>query len=277
MINILYAYPYIEEKGLLSLYRYKNEIRFLLDSGAFTAFKSGIKIEIDRYIDFIKALPVRPYQYFTLDVIGDPAKTRKNYERMLSKGLKPIPVFTRGEDINIIDYFYSTSDIVGIGSLVGTRDNKQFLKFTMENGIKGRKCHWLGFTVDNFIRYYKPFMVDCSSWINGQQYGNMNLLDFETGKIIIFHRKTFKTKPGYKVMRLIERYGYDIEQIKREKNWHGGAGKSISSTISSMSWIELMVNYERKYNTKLFLVCTIEHHVDGLIYCYNRLKNLKII
>jgi len=38
-----------------------------------------------------------------------------------------VPIFTRGEDPSVLDDYYKTSDVVGIGGLVGTQGNKGFV------------------------------------------------------------------------------------------------------------------------------------------------------
>lgn len=97
-LNILIAYPYFNSKIIQELTPLIDEghCRFLLDSGAFSCDTLGIKITVDDYCRFLDNLPVKPWRYFMLDVVGDPEKTIKNYEIMLSRGYTPIPVFTRG-------------------------------------------------------------------------------------------------------------------------------------------------------------------------------------
>ena len=79
-LNILVAYPYMNPQVIESLRRCGSWLRFTLDSGAFTAWKAGKPIELDDYCRFLEQLPIKPWRYFTLDVIGNPDGTLKNYE-----------------------------------------------------------------------------------------------------------------------------------------------------------------------------------------------------
>ena len=110
-LNILIAYPYFQKTPdayIKSLNRVNGKFRFLLDSGAFTAWKAGNEIHIDDYCNFVENLKIKPWRYFTLDKIGDPIGTQKNYEIMLKRGFNPIPIFTRGESLSVLEDFYKT-------------------------------------------------------------------------------------------------------------------------------------------------------------------------
>ncbi len=154
-LNILVAYPYINKMMIETVTEHEGSIRWLVDSGAFTAWKAGKEVSIDAYCKFIEGLPVAPWRYFTLDVIGNPKASMANYEVMLKRGFNPIPIFTRGEDPSVLDEYYKTSDVVGVGGLVGTKGNKGFVNGIMKH-VGGRKVHWLGFTNAEYIKHYKP-------------------------------------------------------------------------------------------------------------------------
>ena len=156
-LNILVAYPYMKSGVINILHENSEKIDFLLDSGAFTAWKAGQSINVIDYINFIKSLPFTPWRFFNLDVIGDAKASDINHRAMMEHGLNPIPIFTRGDDISSIDEMYRHSDIVGIGGLVGTSGNKGFVKSVMKV-VGDRKCHWLGFNAKEFIAHYKPYM-----------------------------------------------------------------------------------------------------------------------
>lgn len=168
-LNILISYVYMTDRlvGLLS--KHKKDIRLLIDSGAFTAWKAGKRIKLGDYMNFIKTLPIKPWRYFTLDVIGDPKRTWDNYQKMLDEGLKPVPIFTRGDDFKMLDKYYETSDLVAIGGLVGTPHNKGYVKRMMRE-VGDRKVHWLGFTKMEYVQYYKPYSVDSSGYCHSVRY-----------------------------------------------------------------------------------------------------------
>ena len=230
------------------LYASRDTCRFVLDSGAFTAWKSGKPIVLDDYCRFIETLPFRPWKYFALDVIGDPEATMKNYQIMLDRGLTPIPIFTRGDDIKVIDEYYKTSDVVGLGGLVGTPGNKGYVKSIMRV-IGNRKVHWLGFTNFNFIHHYKPYMCDSSSFAAGVRYARISLF-FEPNIWVNFGKSSDLSKYAH----LIREYGFDPLLFKNKHTWvNSGSGKNAIEYINILSHVRYQHYLYKKYNTLYFM------------------------
>jgi hypothetical protein len=227
-------------------------IRFVLDSGAFTAWKAGKSIELDDYCRFIESLPFKPWRYFTLDVIGNPEASMKNYEAMLKRGFKPIPIFTRGEDPSVINDYYKTSDVVGIGGLVGTPNNKGFVNGIMKH-IKDRKVHWLGFTSMDFIKYYKPYMCDSSSWESGARYGVAKIY-MGQGRFATVKRTDFAKKQKQEIIQRIRHLGINPSDLIKNAGWAGGP--SASRNLCAASAVNLSSELEIKLGVKMFNALT---------------------
>jgi hypothetical protein len=247
----------------------QNDIRFLLDSGAFTAWKAGKPIHLDDYCRFIESLPFKPWRYFTLDVIGDPHASLKNYETMLKRGFNPIPIFTRGEDIKMIDEYYKTSDVVGIGGLVGTPGNKGFVKGIM-NVIGNRKVHWLGFTEKNFVKHFKPFSCDSSSLTMAGRFASVELFDKKNGQWIKIGKDTFIVKPKPEIKTLIESYGFNITTFSQKSNWHEPVG--LSMKLSFKSHVRASIEYHKRLNVFYFLApigSVVQPHFNRILDAYN--------
>lgn len=273
--NMLIAYPYLK-KPCMDEIKLLSDSRVVIDSGAFTAWKAGKVIDINEYCSFIKNLPFEPWKYFMLDVIGDPIKTKKNYEIMLRQGLNPIPIFTRGDDIKELDEYYKTSDIVGIGGLVGTKQNRGFVKGIMEK-VKGRKVHWLGFTNANYISYYKPYMCDSSSWVSPLKFGCLKIY---TGK------GEFKTvakidcikKPSKEIEDLIKAYGEDPQLLKYSSQWvNSGKGDSVMEKITMKSFPLFQYDINKNFNTKYFLAVASSLQIRLLHQGFKFWKNKGVI
>jgi hypothetical protein len=253
-LNILVAYPYLKPNVIAELEKNKQRVRFLLDSGAFTAWKSGKEIHVDEYCKFIESLPTKPWRYFTLDKIGDPEGSLKNYEIMLSRGFNPIPIFTRGEDIKMIDHYYKTSDVVGIGGLVGTQGNKGFVKGIMKI-IGDRKAHWLGFNSKEFISHYKPYMCDSSSWSAAVRYASVKLYD-KNGKWYHVTKKDFASKPPKHILDLISSYGIDPKRMGQAAQWkNSGRGDYALEVLGCRSWTRYQIDLKNKLDVNFFLAC----------------------
>lgn len=267
MLNILIAYPYMKKNVIEILKNNSNKIRFLLDSGAFTAWKANKSITLNEYCNFIDSLPFKPWKYFTLDVVGNPKKSFENYSEMLKRGYNPIPIFTRGEDISMIDEYYKTSEIIGIGGLVLTKGNKGFVKGIM-NKIGNRKVHWLGFVQQDFVNHYKPFMCDASSWSHASRNGDLKVY-LGAGKIKSYRKIDFITKPSEGILKILKSYDITEEELSKKANW---ASASWLNNCAARMWVRRSIESENKIGTKLFLACANAVDVSMLLNGYEKEK-----
>lgn len=250
-LNLLVAYPYMQ--GQIQVIRENADIvRLLVDSGAFTAWKAGKKIELDDYCRFIESLPVEPWRYFTLDVVGDPEGTLRNYETMLRRGFKPVPIFTRGEDPSVLENYYKTSDVVGLGGLVGTQGNRGFVRGIMRH-VRDRKVHWLGFTVFDFVKVYRPYMCDSSSWTSGSRFGTFDLY-MGRGRMVKVTKAEMAEKPPQQILDRVRYFGLDPAGLGIKDNWHGG--RTYNRILGGYSHVYLSHDIEYKLGTKQFLAST---------------------
>ena len=265
MLNLLIAYPYLGPKEIEAIKRNQSSIRFLLDSGAFTAWKSGKPIDIDEYSKMLTTIPIEPWRYFTLDVIGDAVGSMKNYETLISRGFKPIPIFTRGAPIEMLDQYYSTSDVVGIGGLVGTPKNLGFVKGIMRY-VGKRKVHWLGFVRHAFINHYRPYMADASSWSHASRNGDLKVY-MGKGVIKSFRRKDMLEKPSREILELFYSYGVEPKELAREANWKN---HRWLNTIAARMWVRRSIESEKHLGTKLFLAAASIHDIELILEGYRK-------
>lgn len=274
-LHILAAYPYMNDKMISLIKEHKQDIMFTLDSGAFTAWKANKEIKLDDYCKYIESLPFMPDHYFMLDVIGDPHKTLKNYEMMLSRGFKPVPIFTRGEDISILEDYFKTSDVVGIGGLVGTPGNKGFVKGIMQH-VKNRKVHWLGFTSLDYVQALRPYSIDSSGWATGIRFGALKLYSFSKRKFITVQRKNLK-EPSTKNLLSIESsyYGESLKDILDNADWYNsGRNETILEKLCYKTGVAGSLVVTKHWKTKFFLATSAEGEIKGCIDAYNYWRNL---
>jgi hypothetical protein len=249
-LNLLIAYPYYDERFAKALQGHDEDVRLLLDSGAYTAWRSGKPIDVDDYCRFIENLPVQPWRYFALDVVGDPAGTMRNFEVMVKRGFKPVPIFTRGEDISVVEDYYKHSDVVGIGGLVRTPRKKQFVNGVMKQ-IGKRRVHWLGFTDTEYLRHYRPYMCDTNSWDYGSQYGKTYLyMGMGGAPFYQLWRLEMDKQPPDAVMERIRDLGFDPYLFRKSATWHGGW--SINRKLCVASYLEFSLDVQRYLGTLMF-------------------------
>jgi hypothetical protein len=274
ILNILVAVPYLNKQMLAALGKHSHEARFLLDSGAFTAWKAGKTTDVDTYCKLLDELPIKPWRYFALDVIGDPAGTIRNYETMLRRGYNPIPVFTRGEDPSVIDDFYKTSDIVGIGGLVGTKGGKGFINGIMRH-IGKRYVHWLGFTKTEYILHYKPYSCDSSSYCSSLIFGTCKMY-IGSGKYLTFRKKDFISHPGQAIIDALHLYKLDPALFKSKAQWvNSGRFRNAIEHLTYRSAVWANRELERASGTRIFFATVSDHHLYSMVHGLEFLRTIK--
>ena len=261
-LNILVAYPYMSKSVIKILKDIHDELgnnfRFLLDSGAFTAYSSGKEIKLDDYCKFLDNLPFKPWNYFALDVIGNPEETMRNYEIMLSRGYKPAPVFTFGDDLSVIDEYYKTSDFIGIGGLVGRPSNEMLIGLDkILKKVNGRKAHLLGFTRVEYLKLLKPYSCDSSSWNGGARFGHSDLY-LGGGKFKKITKKDFLKHPSKEIINAVKRNNGDYKMLSKRQSWHG---ENESFQLSANSWANFSIDCERSINTKVFIAIAVGNQI----------------
>lgn len=269
-LHVLAAWPYV--KGtVLDRLRELNPAttRFLLDSGAFTAFKAGKVLQLDDYCRFVETLPLRPWRYFSLDVIGNPHATLRNYETMLARGFNPVPVFTRGEDPSVLEEYFRTSEVVGIGGVAGhNKSAYAWARWAMEK-VAGRKVHILGFTSPDWLKYLRPYSCDSSTWNGFGRYGKIDLY-VGHGRFEQFNRTTAAKKlQDPIIVAALRRLGYEPSDLLRPESWKGD--RELCGRLCAASWTAMSADVGRGLNTHLFLAAATDWQVTNLRDAYNSL------
>jgi len=264
--NVLVSYAYWNDQVLELKKIPEDNLRLVIDSGAFTAHTSGKPIKLDDYCHFIKNIPIKPWRYFNLDVIGDPKATYENYKIMLDRGFKPIPIFTPGEDWSMFDKFYKTSDVVGIGGLVGSGKKKiNYIKRAMQV-VGDRRVHLLGVSHGDIIAYFKPYMCDSSDNSTARRYGVLMLYHGNNvwSKI---KRKSMSDLPSPQIQRAIRSYGYDPVMLGREHNWRGTW--SYANLLTRQCYLRYSVEVEIIFNTRYFMAIQ-GSEIPEIVEVFNR-------
>jgi hypothetical protein len=251
-LNILVALPYCD-RPFQELLSNSPDVRFLLDSGAFTSWKKGTEITLDQYCTFLDGMKIKPWRYFMLDKIGDPVTTKANLKELNRRGYKPIPVFTRGEALHELEEMYQVSDVVALGGLVGTPGNRGFVK-GLQEVIRGRDSHWLGFVNHDFMSHFKPYSCDSSSWSAPLRFGGKLPLYIGNGLWKNVAKLDFSTRPKPWVWNAVEYMGEDPRALAFEKEWHNsGSGKNVLERLLYKGWVRYSMECEMRLGTKLFL------------------------
>lgn len=162
---------------------------FLLDSGAFTFFSSGEKMDweeyVDQYADFIKQYNVD--RFFELDIdslIGFERvlELRARLER--ATGKQPIPVWHISGGLEQFKRDASEYPYVSLGGIVSGEWSKaaqeKFPWFIREAHKRGAMIHGLGYTSLSGLQKYHFDSVDSTAWTTGNRFGYLYKFDGRT-------------------------------------------------------------------------------------------------
>ena len=115
---ILVSFSYYERwKARQSEYRYRN---WSLDSGAFSAYSSGVSTDLKEYIETAKKLrDTDPdlKEIFALDVIGDHRASLVNCQAMWKAGVEAIPTYHFGEPESVLKHLSQNYPKIALGGI----------------------------------------------------------------------------------------------------------------------------------------------------------------
>ena len=192
-----------------------DQFRFFLDSGAFSAWSQGAKIDLDEYCAFIRANADGIHTYASLDTIPGQRRcapteedkrravesTWGNYLYMKAEGLDPLPVYHYGEPSAALDRMlqYGCRHL-GLGGLVGTSTevrvrwlDRVFAKLGRE--APGVQVHGFGMTNVDLIFRYPWHSVDSTTWLRMALNGIV-LLPVQSAGRFIFTRYPKMVSPS---------------------------------------------------------------------------------
>jgi hypothetical protein len=162
-LSILVALPYLrnyQRDADLGAYRPR---RRMLDSGAFSVWKSGRTIDIDELVR--ESMTGGWDESVGLDVIGSATGTRRNMDYMLEKGSPAMPVFHIGDPWELLAYYCERWPKVGLGAMVGApaRVRDRFVEQCFARAWPHR-FHAFGCTQPAVLGAYPFHSADSSSW-----------------------------------------------------------------------------------------------------------------
>lgn len=187
--NLLESFHYIGKQRYVDMIR-NDKRQVFLDSGAFSMWSLGAKVDIKAYCNYIKQnddiirKDDRSILASVMDAIGDPLGTYQNQLTMESMGVRPLPCFHFNEDIRYLEHYVANYDYITLGGMVAqsTQALKPWLDeiwekyLTDSTGRPKVKVHGFGLTTISLMERYPWYSVDSSSWVQIARVGGMLLL-----------------------------------------------------------------------------------------------------
>lgn len=184
--NVLESYHYVNKQRFVDDMR-SDGAQIFLDSGAFSAYTLGVKIDIGEYCEYIKRnkdlirVEDNIAMASVLDGIGDPLETWRNQLEMEQRGFKPLPCFHAGEDERYLEYYVANYEYITLGGMVGSSTQQLCIwldriwsRYLIDGaGNPKIKVHGFGITSVPIMERYPWHSCDSSSWIQSAAFGNI--------------------------------------------------------------------------------------------------------
>jgi len=181
---VSYFYDGEQVEWLWDLYRqlYGRDgmLDLFLDSGAFSAKTQGVKIDIQKYITFIRQREDLLTVYANLDVIHDAEASYRNLRIMERAGLNPLPVWHLGEPLSYLKRYVSEYEYIALGGMVTQVVGVPIAKYLDQvfqeiicdsSGFPRVKVHGFGLTSVPLMWRYPWYSVDSTSWVQSSRNG----------------------------------------------------------------------------------------------------------
>lgn len=254
-LNILISYHYLEGKAYDLTTKYRDIIGLLyLDSGAFSAEKKSLKINVSEYRRYTRRYSHKFDVVFNLDDdFNNPDHNFNNQtylEEDLPEGAKiPAPVIHDPEDPYSEFEVYADQghEMIAIGS--NKRIPDEIFDKIKEN-YPDIKLHMFGNLRREILIKHKPYSADSAAWAHQAGYGVVYYWDAEENKEQklyigerdktpkdVIHVNQFPKKEDFKNM-LEQEFGYDYQA--------------------------LLADYSVKRNVNLYFFQQLEDHINSL-------------
>jgi hypothetical protein len=174
---LLVSYFYLE-----NFLKYQPEYRYrdwAIDSGAFSAHNSGVKIDLRAYIEACQQLMSKDktlVEVFALDVIGDHKASLKNCETMWKAGLQAIPTFHIGSPVDALIHIAKNYPKIAIGG-VAKKPTKVKTEFARQcfARVWPKKIHGFGYGAEQHIMAFPFHSCDATNWeLSACAFGRWN-------------------------------------------------------------------------------------------------------
>jgi hypothetical protein len=275
-LNILASYAYLRnDKAFTEMVLFLSEegmINLLVDSGAFTAFRSNKPIDLDKYIGFCKNIDGKVWQYIMLDVIQNHTLSIENLNKMVDAGLKPMPVWTVTDSVDSLKNMFKINEHICVAGGVDQPVSKMIHRFrTACKEVPGIKIHGLGFV--KIPEFYKLplFSVDSSSYSAGQRFGTASVFNKKNKRIeLLTNSKLLLSDNASDISRDTKEWWLSMGLMPKDRKlskYHRG-GMSVFNLQTIKCAVD-MHNYVKTIGRQYFFaVAGVSHLVQVLTMYY---------
>lgn len=283
-VNCLFA-QHAEKKAIRETIQYKKDHpgykgKIMVDSGAFSMFTQGLKIDVESYLEFIDEIGDDVDAFVSVDHLTDPKdvdfeladKTWENYLYMRER-IRPelrdkfIIVFHYGEDFKhlrrILEYRDEDGkEIKYIGLGIALANNiktrldwlSKCNKVIAESSNPNVKTHAFGVGVKSVLQHIPVTSTDATSWLKTAVFGQILVdnkpISISERKSDCFLETMSQSQIDY-ILNIIDKRGFTLEELRTDSH-----KRTKFNVIDTMEWVEEINNKTKAdmtYSTKVDL------------------------
>ncbi len=224
--NSLASYYYLDRFVPEMINCHAAGVRFIGDSGAYSAMTLGKTIKLEGYMSWLDKIDSYLDWAASLDVIGDAAGTWSNFTKLRRAGHNVVPTVHYGTPATELDrYVGQGCDLVGLGGVARRRDHQAVLRWLVsmfryaKDRYPGLRFHCWGTTRRTYMTHLPFWSVDSSIFTAGFRWGRLEIFDEKRGETI----KVYLDGSGGHATqgeRLRKRFGVTPAELMTSGSWN---------------------------------------------------------
>jgi hypothetical protein len=228
----------------------QGKMRFIADSGAFSAYQLGATITPAKYATWCHTLAGRLHWCASLDVIGDPQQSWRNWVMLRDRYQLPtVPTLHAGTDTRWLDaYVKEGVDLIGLGGMAGLGQAPRAFRWAVHTFRHARRHHphlrfhlW-GVTGFNFLETLPAWSSDSSGFLGSvRRWARIRIFDPTTGKAVMGDMRRVSGTSMYRLGAILRNeYGVDPALVQRstEDNRALTMRLAIGSAQRYATWLQ---------------------------------------
>ena len=162
LVSFFYKKKFLEQRDQYQMRSW------VFDSGAFSAYRLGVDIDLLEYIELAQHLlevDDKLEEVFALDVIGDWKASQKNTDKMWEAGVPAIPCYHMGEPEKVLLGMAKRYPKIALGGVAMMRGTKK-MKWATQcfSRVYPKKIHGFGFGARSQIMGLPWHSTDATNW-----------------------------------------------------------------------------------------------------------------
>lgn len=222
--------------------------RTIGDSGAFSAMTSGVSIDLDKFAAWAERNRRHLAWVASLDAIGDPAASWRNWVYLTRNGLDVVPTVHFGARPEELDRYADRGcDFIGLGGVAARKDRQRVLRWLVSMFRHARdhhpkmRFHGWGITGRLYLEHLPFYSVDSSGFGAGYRYGRVNVWDPDQARLVGFVLDRASAAPHWRLLRRV--YGVAALDVATSTT----ANRSLHLRLSALTAQAMTDHYTRRH------------------------------